>query len=63
MMLKGYVSHEGPPKDPKEYSMDYQFESDPMKAMYWPTKHEAEAACIIYTGKSIVIPSDRKSVV
>jgi hypothetical protein len=57
MMLKGYVSYEGPPKDPQKYSLDYQFESDPMKAMYWSTKDEAEATCIIYNDRSIVIPS------
>ncbi len=57
MMLKAYVSYEGPAKDPKERGLEYQFESDPIKAMYWSTKDEAEAACIIYNDKSIVIPS------
>jgi len=57
MMLKGYVSNEGPQQEPEKHSMDYQFESDPTKAMFWNTKEEAEAACTIFDSRSIVIPS------
>ena len=57
MLRKGYVSREVPTKNPERNNMDYFFDSDPAKAMFWDTKVGAEAACTIFNGRSIMIPS------
>ena len=56
-MLKGYVSYEGPSKRPEQRGLDYSFDSDPAKAMFWETKEEADTACTIFNDRSIMIPS------
>jgi hypothetical protein len=57
MVHKGYISTEQQREKPEDRVVDYTFTSNPDSAMFWSTKEEADAACMIFDSRRIVIPS------